>query len=129
MRFISRFYRILERKEYLEKWATSPNTMWWGPQRHGAQCSCIGLRPALCRIPLCASAHGVKSDISVDPGLPESTPAGLCVFFGSGVKRNFWPLRNFWPGILSQSFCLSEQENKVWQLLFLCVLCKIKRFG
>ena len=28
----------------------------------------------------------------------------------SGVKWNFWPLRNFWPIIICQLFCLSELE-------------------
>jgi len=28
--------------------------------------------------------------------------------FGSGVKRNFWPLRNFWPVVVFQLFCFSE---------------------
>jgi len=27
---------------------------------------------------------------------------------GSGVKRNFWPLRNFWPVIVPQLFFFSE---------------------
>ena len=39
------------------------------------------------------------------------------------VKRNIWPI------IVHQSFCFSEQRNKVWRLLFWCVLCKIKLFG
>jgi len=26
----------------------------------------------------------------------------------SGVKRNCWPLRNFWPVIVFQLFCFSE---------------------
>jgi len=41
----------------------------------------------------------------------------------TGVKRNFWPV------IVSQLFCFSEQENKVWQLLFWCVLCNLKHFA
>jgi len=49
--------------------------------------------------------------------------------FGSGVKRNFWSLRNFWPVIVCRLFCFSEKRNKVWQLLFWCVLCKLKHFG
>jgi len=44
-----------------------------------------------------------------------------------GVKRNFWPLRNFWPVIVIQLFCFSKYRNKVWQLLFWCVLWKLKR--
>ena len=47
----------------------------------------------------------------------------------SGVKRNFWPLRKFWPVIMFHLFCFPEQRNKVWQLLFWCVLCKLKHFG
>jgi len=26
----------------------------------------------------------------------------------SGVKRNFWPLRNVWPVIVFQLFCFSK---------------------
>jgi len=44
---------------------------------------------------------------------------------GSNVKRNFWPQRNFWPVITFQLFCLWEQRNEFWQLLFWCVLCKL----
>ena len=47
----------------------------------------------------------------------------------SSVKRNFWPLRNFWPVIVFQLFCFSKQRNKVWLLLFWCVLCNSKHFG
>jgi len=36
-----------QRKVYLANGIIYPNTMAWGPQRHGAQCSCIGLRPVL----------------------------------------------------------------------------------
>jgi len=32
-----------------------------------------------------------------------------------GVKRNFWPLRNFWPVIVPQVFCFSEWRNEVWR--------------
>jgi len=46
-----------------------------------------------------------------------------------GVKRNFWPLRNLWLSIVFHWFCFSEQRNKVWRLLFWCVLCKLKLFG
>jgi len=49
--------------------------------------------------------------------------------FESGVKRNFWPLRNLWPVIVFQLFCFSEERNKVWQLLFWCMLCKLKHCG
>jgi len=49
--------------------------------------------------------------------------------FGPGVKRNFWPLRNFWSDIVFQLFRFSEYRNKVWQLLFWCFLCKLKQFG
>ena len=31
-----------------------------------------------------------------------------CKIFESGVKRNFWPLRKFWPIIFYQLFCFSE---------------------
>jgi len=41
----------------------------------------------------------------------------------AGVKRNFWPDIGF------QLFCFSEQINNIWQLLFWCVLHKIKQFG
>jgi len=44
------------------------------------------------------------------------------------VKRNSWPLRHFWPVIVSQLFHFSEQRNKVWQLRFWCVLCELKHF-
>jgi len=26
----------------------------------------------------------------------------------TGVKRNFWPLRNIWPIIICQLYCFSE---------------------
>ena len=29
-------------------------------------------------------------------------------FLRSGVKRKFWPLRNFWPVVVFQLFCFSE---------------------
>ena len=32
---------------------------------------------------------------------------------GSGVKRNFWPLRNFWL-VVFQLFCFREKRNNVW---------------
>ena len=54
MRFISLFI-ILVRKEYLAKMNNLPNHHGSGPPeargplRRGAQCSCIGLRPALHR--------------------------------------------------------------------------------
>jgi len=48
---------------------------------------------------------------------------GFLLKFSSGVKRNFWPV------IVSQLFHFLEQRNKVWQLLFRCVSCKLKYFG
>jgi len=50
-------------------------------------------------------------------------------FLQAGVKRNFWPLRNFWPIIVCHLFFFSEYRDKVWRLLFWCVLCKLKLFG
>jgi len=50
MKFIWRFYCIPKRKVYLEKINNLPKHHGAGPQRRGAQCSCIGcigLRPAL----------------------------------------------------------------------------------
>ena len=50
MKFICRFYWILKRKVYLAKMNNLPKDHGAGPQRRGAQCSCIGcigLRPAL----------------------------------------------------------------------------------
>jgi len=47
MKFIDRFYLIRERKEYLAKMNNLPKLHGPGPHRRGAQCSCIGLRPAL----------------------------------------------------------------------------------
>jgi len=48
--FIWRFYWLLKRKVYLAKMNNLPKHHSAGPQRRGAQCSCIGcigLRPAL----------------------------------------------------------------------------------
>jgi len=47
VKFVWPFYWILKRKVYLATWMIYPNTMARGPQRCWAQCSCIGLRPAL----------------------------------------------------------------------------------
>ena len=46
------------------------------------------------------------------------------ILVGAGVKRNFWPLRNFWYVVVCQSFCFSEWRTKVCRLLFWCVFCK-----
>jgi len=48
-KFIWRFYWFLKRKVYLAKMNNLPTHHGAGPQRRGAQCSCIGLRPALVR--------------------------------------------------------------------------------
>ena len=53
----------------------------------------------------------------------------LALSLFTGVKRNFWPWRNFWPIIVCQLFCFAEQRNKVWRLLVWCVLCELKLFG
>jgi len=47
--------------------------------------------------------------------------------FEPGVKRNFWPLRIFW--LFCRLFCFSEYRNKVWRLLYWCVMWKLKLFG
>jgi len=49
----------------------------------------------------------------------------LFLYLFAGVKRNFWPLRNFWTIIVCQVFCFSEWRNKVWHLLVWCVLCNL----
>jgi len=36
-----------------------------------------------------------------------------------GVKWNFWPV------IVCHLLCFSGWRNKVWKLLFWCVLCKL----
>jgi len=35
------------------------------------------------------------------------------IWLSSGVKRNFWPLRNFWPDIVFQLFFFSEQRKSL----------------
>ena len=55
MKFIWRFYWILKCKVYLAKKNNLPKHHAAGPQRRGAQCSCIGcigLRPTLLRVHL-----------------------------------------------------------------------------
>ena len=50
MKSLWRFYCILKRKVYLAKMNNLPKHHGVGPQRRGAQCSCIGcigLRPVL----------------------------------------------------------------------------------
>jgi len=47
MKSIWRFYRILKRKVHLAKINILPKHHGVGLQRRGAQCNCIGLRPAL----------------------------------------------------------------------------------
>ena len=48
MIFVNRFYWIRERKKYLAKINNLPNhPAPLAAPRRGAQCSCIGLRPAL----------------------------------------------------------------------------------
>jgi len=50
MKFVWRFYWVLKPKVYLAKMSNPPKHHGAGPQRRGAQCSCIGcivLRPAL----------------------------------------------------------------------------------
>jgi len=48
-----------------------------------------------------------------------SEPNGKLLSGLTGVKRNFWPI------VVFQLFCFSEQRNKVWRLLFWRVFCKL----
>jgi len=38
----------------------------------------------------------------------ENVTPGHRAWVDSGVKRNFWPLRNSWPIIVCQLFCFWE---------------------
>jgi len=55
-------------------------------------------------------------------------PLSRSLQLNAGVKRNFWSLQNFWPIVVCQLFCFSEQRNKVWRLCFWCVLCRLNFF-
>jgi len=76
----------------------------------------IKLLHSVVYMPGCSGLSGLQSRRETD-----TAPAS--------VKRNFWPLRKFWPVIVCQLFCFSERRNKVWRLLFQCVLWKSKHFG
>jgi len=68
MKFIWRFYWIIKRKVYLAKMNNLPKHHGAGPQRRGAQCSCIGcigLRPALSGYSHGASVSTQKEETKV----------------------------------------------------------------
>ena len=80
MKFIWRLYWILKRKVYLAKMNNLPKHHSAGPQKCGAQCSCIGcigLRPALPDVTISCEVLVVIMRVSVLDQTKRCCPLGL----------------------------------------------------